>query len=203
VTQPSTTLEVTLPDLRDDEPKLTEEQWSLVRYLLDEVEAEGFSRDTVDELGKWQAQYLIDLLTEVTLHKADEKMRDACWAGFVVGIVTATLAAVVLALVEGGSITVNGVAIDVFSFLDAALFFVLSFCIWRSRSVFAAVMIFAFYSFDTLHMWYQVAAAGELPGVVSVLRILVGLPFLYWFFEGARGAVVYQRLRQAHADRMT
>ena len=132
----------------------------------------------------------------ITIQNAERRMRYACAAGIVVGIVTAALTAVVLVFVEDGAIKANGVRTDVWSFFDAALFFVLSFLVWWRRSMLAAVMMFTFLLLDTLHMGYQVATANELPTLAGVLRLCVALAFLDWFVKGTKGALLYHRLRQ-------
>ena len=135
---------------------------------------------------------------ENAIRSARRKMRYACAAGLVVGIVITALTAIVVAFFPGSATTVNGETIDVFTFLDAALFFVLSYFLWWRRSVFAAIMMFAFCLVDTLSLCYQVAT--ELVTLGMVLRIGIGLTFVYLFFEGARGSVVYHRLKTHHGS---
>jgi hypothetical protein len=134
----------------------------------------------------------------IMFRQANKKMRYASAASMVLGVITSALTTVVWVFVEGGAITINGATIDVLTFLHAALFFSLSFFIRWRRSLFAAVMLFVLCLADTLHVCYQ--AASEVPNLATTLRTSVELLFLYLFFEGVRGAVVYQRLRRKHAD---
>lgn len=125
----------------------------------------------------------------MTIAEAEKKIKIAWIVGVISGFVTLifTLAAATSA---GGTLAVLGTTISLWTFLDVFLIFLLTFGIYMKSRV-AAVGMFIYALLSKLVMWFglSVASAPALPGV------LLGIVILYLYFEGARGAITYHRLR--------
>lgn len=129
----------------------------------------------------------------MTLTQAEKKIRTAWILGLISGFVT-LLFTLVAATSEGGTADFQGTTVSLWYLLDVFLIFLLTFGIYR-RSRVAAIGMFIYFLLSKLIMWsvgLSVAGSSVLPG------ILTGIAFLYFYFEGARGAITFHQLRQGN-----
>jgi hypothetical protein len=129
----------------------------------------------------------------MTLEQAETKIRNAWIASLISGFIT--LFFTVMAATRGGGIVnVGGAIVSLWNLLDVFLIFLFAFGIYMKSRV-AAIGMFIYFLASKLMMWAGVPQIGA-----SVLiGILIGIIFLYFYFEGARSAVTYRRLRQSSA----
>jgi hypothetical protein len=84
-------------------------------------------------------------------------------------------------------INVQGTTISILNLLDVFLIFLFTFGVYMKSRVLAIGMFIYFLISKLLVL----AAGATLPAM------LIGIGFLYFYFEGARGAITYHRLRQS------
>jgi hypothetical protein len=121
----------------------------------------------------------------MTLKQAVEKIRNAWIAGLISGFIT-LFATLVAATSEGGTVNLQGTPISLWNLLDVFLILLFTFGIYMKSRV-AAIGMFIYFLASKLLM---LAAGTALPGA------LAGIVFLYFYFEGARGAITYHRLQE-------
>src|SRR5712691_878102 len=124
----------------------------------------------------------------MTIEQAQKKIRNAWIIGLISGFMT-LLFTVAAATREGGTLDVSGTVLSLWNLLDVFLIFVFTFGIYMKSRV-AAVGMVAYFLVRKLMSW---AALPKLD-----IFVLIGMAFLYFYFEGARGAIAHHRLRQAH-----
>jgi hypothetical protein len=89
-----------------------------------------------------------------------------------------------------GTLEIEGISLSALSLLDVFLIFLLTFGIYM-KSRMAVVGMFIYFLISKVIAWLALAKFD--------ISVLIGIVFLYFFFEGARGAIVYHRLRQSQA----
>jgi serine/threonine-protein kinase len=124
----------------------------------------------------------------MTLIQAKKKIRNAWIAGLISGFIT-LIFTLVAATSEGGAVNIQGTTASIWNLLDVFLTFLFTFGIYMKSRV-AAIGMFIYFLIGKLAMW---ATGPSLPG------ILIGVVFMYFYFEGARGAITYHQLRQSYA----
>jgi hypothetical protein len=124
----------------------------------------------------------------MTLEEAEKKIRTAWIIGVISTFVTLIFTLIAMAS-EGGTIEVQGTSIGAWWLLDVFLGSLLVFGIYMKSRV-AAVGMFTYFLISKLVIWtIGISVTGTAPGV------LLGIAFLYIYFEGARGALTYHRLQ--------
>lgn len=124
----------------------------------------------------------------MTLTDAEKKIRTAWIVGIISTFMTLILALVALTS-KGGTVDVQGTTISAWYFLDFFLGCLFTFGIYMKSRV-AAIGMFIYFLISKLMIWANgLSATGAAPGV------LLGVAFLYLYFEGARGAIAYHRLQ--------
>jgi hypothetical protein len=126
----------------------------------------------------------------MTIIQAEKKIRNAWIVGLISGLTTLifTLAA---ATSQDGTIDLAGTIVTVWYLIDVGLIFLFAFGIYIKSRV-AAVGMFIYFLVSKLMMWGAAFSSGA--SLIS-LGILIGAVCLYFYFEGARGAIIYHRLR--------
>lgn len=129
----------------------------------------------------------------MTIEQAKKKIRTAWIIGLISGFITLFFT-VAAAMNAGGTLTIQGTTLGLGVLLDVFLIFVLTFGIYMKSRV-AAVGMFVYFLGSRLLMLADVPAIDTS----TVISLLVAITILYFYAEGARGAVMYHRFRQGYS----
>lgn len=112
----------------------------------------------------------------MTIMQAEKKIRNAWIASIIAGLLNLLFA----------------FTVSIWSSMDALMMLIFTFGIYKKSRV-AAIGMFIYFLASRIVWTAILSAAGSsvMPG------ILVGSAFLYFYFEGARGAIIYHRLRSS------
>ncbi len=121
-----------------------------------------------------------------------EKALAAIKAAGICGIISTviTLIAALVAL-RKGQYTITGMNISVFSFADVILLAGLTLGIYR-KSRACAVVMFVYFVFCKYIQWSTQIRLSQ----VNFAGVIMGLIFLYYYFQGVRGTFAYQKLKK-------
>ena len=114
----------------------------------------------------------------MTIAQAEKKIRNAWIASVIVGLINLLLV----------------FTTSVWFLIDVFLMIVFTFGIYKKSRV-AAIGMFIYFLVSRLVWWAAVLSAVLSAGYSILPWILIGGALLYFFFEGARGAIIYHQLR--------
>lgn len=114
----------------------------------------------------------------MTIAQAEKKIRNAWIASVIVGLINLLLV----------------FTTSVWFLIDVFLMIVFTFGIYKKSRV-AAIGMFIYFLVSRLAWWAAVLSAVLSAGYSILPWILIGGVLLYFFFEGARGAIIYHQLR--------
>ncbi|HET9257674.1 MAG TPA: hypothetical protein VFO16_21090 [Pseudonocardiaceae bacterium] len=123
----------------------------------------------------------------MTLDQAGRKIRAAWIAGLISA--SATLIVTLAAISQGGTFNLQGTTISTGNFLDVFLILLLTFGIYMKSRV-AAIGMLIYFLISKLIMFTLAAGFNVVAAVFAIV-------FLYFYFEGTRGTIMYHRLRQS------
>lgn len=128
----------------------------------------------------------------MTIEQAQKKIRNAWIVGLISGFMT-VLFTIAGAANPSGSFEFQGSAFGLWNLLDVFLIFLFTFGIYMKNRV-AAIGMVVYFLISKLD---QFLARPEIDAF-ALYGTALGVVLLYFYFEGARGAIAYHRLRRAH-----
>jgi hypothetical protein len=98
----------------------------------------------------------------------------------------------IIGIVAGSLQVILGILINPWYFLDAAIFFLLSFGVY-AKSRFAGIAILLYVIFNVLYKIYEVQEGQSVSGIGVFIYLIVG-----WFvFQGVCGLFAYYKVTKA------
>jgi len=109
---------------------------------------------------------------------------------WIIGIISGSLTLLLLLMASLGNDMLQGMGLDLWSLLDVALVFGLTYGIYRKSRI-CAIVLFSYFILSKIYTMVEMGQLGSL--AISAL-------FLYFLFQGIRGTWAYHKLQPRTVD---
>lgn len=120
-----------------------------------------------------------------------KKAQSAIKAAMICGILSTSITLIATAIaIHQGQLEIDGVQFNALMLVDVGLLTGLTIGLYFKSRV-AAVTLFAYFLWAKVSTW----SSGQSP-----MNIMVGVAFLYFYFQGMRGTFIFHKLSKQPAD---